>query len=355
MDHAPHRHSVFCILPPHVLEAIMKNGSDDQRRMAEDTLRRAADMRTARAAVHARQRALAPVVPAAAPHKQRVIFDASHTENIPGVRTRAEGQGPTGDAAVDEAYNGLGATFDLYWDIWRRDSVDAAGMELDATVHYGRNYDNAYWNGERMIFGDGDGRLFNRFTIAVDVIGHELTHGVTGHTANLDYNGQSGALNESVSDVFGSMVKQYSASPRQAAAQADWLIGAGLLMPGVKGVALRSMKAPGTAYDDPVLGKDPQPAHMKDYVTTTSDDGGVHINSGIPNKAFAGLAISLGGYSWEKAGQIWYKTLTDTRLASSSQFLDFARLTVLNASQLFGADGKQAAADAWSQVGIVVT
>jgi Zn-dependent metalloprotease len=353
--HAQHRHSIFCILPPHILEAIMKNGSDAQRQLAEQTLRSASAMRTARAALDARLRALAPAAPTAAPRKKRVIFNASHAEDIPGVRTRSEGQGPTGDVAVDEAYNGLGSTFDLYWDIWKRNSVDAAGMELDATVHYGMNYDNAYWNGERMIFGDGDGRLFNRFTIAVDVIGHELTHGVTGHTARLDYQGQSGALNESVSDVFGSMVKQYAASPRQSAVQADWLIGAGLLMPGVKGVALRSMIAPGTAYDDPVLGKDPQPAHMKDYVTTSSDDGGVHINSGIPNNAFARLAISFGSYSWANAGQIWYKTLTDTRLAPSSQFMDFARLTVANALQLYGAAGKQAASDAWSQVGINVT
>ena len=115
------------------------------------------------------------------------------------------------------------------------------------------------------------------------------------------------------------------------------------------------MKAPGTAYDDPVLGKDPQPAHMKDYVTTTSDDGGVHINSGIPNSVFARLAIALGGYSWEKAGQIWYKTLTDTRLVPASQFMDFARLTVLNALQLFSAVEKQAATEAWGQVGINVT
>jgi Zn-dependent metalloprotease len=333
----------------------MKNGSDAQRAMAEQTLRRAAEMRTARAAVHAEQRAISPAALTGVPHKERSISNASHTEKIPGVKSRGEGQGPTGDAAVDEAYDGLGATFDLYWDTCRRNSVDGAGMELDATVHYGTDYDNAYWNGERMIFGDGDGKLFNRFTIAVDVIGHELTHGVTGHTANLDYNGQSGALNESVSDVFGSLVKQYAASPRQSAAQADWLIGAGLLRPGVKGVALRSMKAPGTAYDDPVLGKDPQPAHMKDYVTTTSDDGGVHINSGIPNNAFARLAIALGGYSWEKAGQIWYRTLTDRRLVPASQFTDFAQVTVAIALQLYGAEGKRAATEAWSQVGIKVS
>jgi Zn-dependent metalloprotease len=320
--------------------------------MAEETLKRTAAMRSARAAAHLVQRAVPPAVAMGTPHKQRSIFDASHTEKIPGVRARAEAQGPTGDAAVDEAYDGLGATFDMYWDTCRRNSVDGAGMELDATVHYGKDYDNAYWNGERMIFGDGDGRIFNRFTIAVDVIGHELTHGVTGHSANLDYSGQSGALNESLSDVFGSMVKQYAARPRRSAAQADWLIGAGLLMPGIKGVALRSMKAPGTAYDDPLLGKDPQPAHMRDYVTTTSDDGGVHINSGIPNKAFTILAISLGGYSWEKAGQIWYRTLSDARLAPASQFTDFARVTIMHALTLYGNEGKQAASDAWHQVGI---
>jgi Zn-dependent metalloprotease len=320
--------------------------------MAEETLKLAAAMRTARAAAHAEQRAISPAAVTGAPHKQRSICDASHAEKLPGTRVRAEGQTATGDAAVDEAYDGLGATFDMYWDTCRRNSVDGAGMALDATVHYGTNYDNAYWNGERMIFGDGDGRIFNRFTIAVDVIGHELTHGVTGHTAHLDYNGQSGALNESLSDVFGSMVKQYAARPRQSAAQADWLIGAGLLMPGIKGVALRSMKAPGTAYDDPLLGKDPQPAHMRDYVTTTSDDGGVHINSGIPNKAFTLLAISLGGYSWDKAGQIWYRTQSDARLTPAAQFTDFAQVTIMNALALYGNEGKRAATDAWHQVGI---
>jgi Zn-dependent metalloprotease len=135
-----------------------------------------------------------------------------------------------------------------------------------------------------MVYGDGDGDLFKRFTIAIDVIGHELTHGVTQYSAGLVYQDQTGALNESISDVFGSLVKQYRL--KQTADQADWLIGAGLLADGVNGKALRSMAAPGTAYDDPILGKDPQPAHMKDFVNTQSDHGGVHINSGIPNHAF---------------------------------------------------------------------
>ncbi len=197
---------------------------------------------------------------------------------------RIEGAPASGDAAVDEAYDGLGATFDLYWDVYERNSIDDEGLPLDATVHYGTDYDNAFWNGQRMVFGDGDGDLFNRFTIAVDVIGHELTHGVTEDEAQLAYFFQPGALNESNSDVFGSLVKQKLL--HQTVEEADWLIGAGLFTSNVQGVALRSMKAPGTAYDDPVLGKDPQPAHMRDYVRTYQDNGGVHINSGIPNHAF---------------------------------------------------------------------
>ena len=160
---------------------------------------------------------------------------------------------------MNEAYDGLGDTWKLYEDVYQRNSIDDAGMDLSGTVHFSQQYDNAYWDGEQMVFGDGDGVLFNRFTISVDVIGHELTHGVTGATADLAYKNQSGALNESISDVFGSLVKQYALG--QSAAEADWLIGAGLLAKGVHGVALRSMKAPGTAYDDPQLGgKDPQPA-----------------------------------------------------------------------------------------------
>jgi hypothetical protein len=203
-----------------------------------------------------------------------------------------------------------------------------------------------------MVFGDGDGQYFNRFTIAIDIIGHELAHGVTEHTANLVYQDQPGALNESMSDVFGSLVKQYARSPRQTADQADWLIGAGLFTGQVNGVALRSMKAPGTAFDDPILGKDPQPAHMDDFYNGPGDNGGVHINSGIPNRAFDLLA--LGGYAWEKAGRIWYATLCDSRLSSTASFQEFADLTADNAGKLFGATERQAVVDAWQQVGISV-
>src|SRR5215469_3235066 len=351
-----HRHSIFCIVPPHILEAIIRSGNAQQRQWALDTLAIDTTHRSRRLSRQVRRAAVAiPPAPVTTPHKQRNIYTANQATALPGTLVLTEGQGPTGDAATDEAYNGLGATFDFYWTVFQRNSIDNAGMDLIGTVHYSQNYDNAFWNGSQMIFGDGDGHIFNRFTVSVDIMGHELTHGVTAHQANLAYHDQPGALNESISDCFGSMVKQFAASPQQTASQADWLIGAGLLAPGKNGVALRSMKAPGTAYDDPLLGKDTQPANMANYVQTTSDNGGVHINSGIRNHAFYLAAVALGGYSWEKAGPIWYTTLCDPRLSSEAQFQDFASLTADNAGRLFGSAEQQAVVNAWQQVGVTVT
>jgi Zn-dependent metalloprotease len=283
---------------------------------------------------------------------QRTVYNCNNQEDLPGSVARVEGSAASGDTAIDEAFDGLGATYEFFWEVYDRGSIDDQDMRLDGHVHYGKNYDNAFWDGQRMVFGDGDGELFNRFTIALDVIGHELAHGVTEDEAALAYWQQSGALNESVSDVFGSLVKQYSL--KQTAKDADWLIGAGLLGPKVKGKALRSMKAPGTAYDDPVLGKDPQPAHMRDYVRTFRDNGGVHINSGIPNHAFYLAATALGGNAWEKAGRIWYDALRSPRIRPTAQFRTFARVTVAVAGQLYGADGaeQKAVRAAWTKVGV---
>lgn len=338
------------IIPPHILESIARNGTASQREMARQTLALDGQIRSQRAALPLARPT--GVQGAGAPHKNRRVHTASNTTNLPGTLVRSEGQGASGDAAVDEAYDGLGATFDLYYDVYGRNSIDDNGMDLIATVHYGNHYNNAFWNGAQMVFGDGDGTIFNRFTIAIDVEGHELTHGVTGATAGLEYHDQPGALNESISDVFGSLVKQRSLG--QTAAQADWLIGAGLLAAGINGVALRSMKAPGTAYDDPLIGKDPQPDHMSRYVNTSSDNGGVHINSGIPNKAFYLAATAIGGNAWDVAGKIWYRTLLDSRLSSTAQFQDFANLTADNADKLYGASVRTKVVQAWHDVGIDV-
>ena len=235
-------------------------------------------------------------------------MDAKHGWEVTGLRrVRDEDDGPTGDAAVDEAFDGLGATCDFWQNVFSRDSIDNENMPLRGIVHFGEEYPNAFWDGRRMVFGDGDDEIFLRFTKSLDVIGHELGHGVIEDEAGLEYWGQSGALNEHFADVGGVMVKQYKLG--QTADEADWLIGADLRGDEFDGDALRSMKAPGTAYDDAVLGMDPQPDHWRDYVRTFEDNGGVHINSGIANKAFYLLATNLGGKSWHAPGHIWYDAL----------------------------------------------
>jgi Zn-dependent metalloprotease len=346
---------IYCILPPHMLEQIAARGSAAQQARATLSMQRAAQFRGQRLAAPRAAAAVAGV----AGVKQRAVFTCDNTSNLPGRPVRQEGDPPSGDPATDEAYDGAGSTYDLYWQVYQRNSVDGNGMALDSSVHYEQGYDNAFWNGSQMVYGDGDEdlppdqRLFNRFTIALDVIGHELTHGVTQYTGNLAYSDQPGALNESISDVFGSLVKQRQLG--QQASQADWIIGQGLLTANVNGVGIRSLKAPGTAYDDPVLGKDPQPAHMDGYVQTSQDNGGVHINSGIPNHAFYLAALEIGGNAWEKAGKIWYVTLRD-KIQPGSNFQDAANLTYATAGELFGANSleQQAVAKAWAAVGLPV-
>ncbi|MDD1744207.1 MAG: M4 family metallopeptidase [Candidatus Methanoperedens sp.] len=328
---------------------IAKKGKPKQKAIALETLAMSERFRGQREAIGGLQAAVVPTG-----ERQRTIYDVKNGTNLPGVQVRSEGAASTGDIAVDEAYDGAGATYDLFYEIYERNSIDDRGMRLDSTVHYGMNYDNAFWNGNQMVYGDGDGDLFNRFTIAIDVIGHELTHGITQYEANLTYRDQPGALNESFSDVFGTMVKQRALN--QQANEADWLIGEGLFTSNVNGEALRSMKAPGTAYNDPVIGKDPQPAHMRDYAKVSYDNGGVHINSGIPNHAFYLVATEIGGYAWEKAGMIWYIVLRE-RLSSRAQFQDAANMTYQVAAELYGngSTEQQAVKNGWNGVGISVS
>jgi Zn-dependent metalloprotease len=288
-----------------------------------------------------------------APAPDRTVFDAQRREVLPGVRVRGEDDPPTNDLAVDQAFDGLGATFEFFWDAFGRTGIDDAGGHLLATVHYGQDYDNAFWNGEQMVFGDGDGEIFTGFTGSVTIIAHELAHGVTEASGGLEYQNQSGALNESISDVFGALTEQHQAG--QTADEASWLIGAGIFTAAVDGRALRSMIEPGTAYDDDVLGRDPQPAHMRDFVVTDGDNGGVHINSGIPNRAFAVAALELGGPAWERAGLIWYRTLTSGTLSRRTGFTRFAAATLAAAESEYGEDSEEVAAvrAGWADVGVI--
>lgn len=350
-------HSIFCITPPHMLREIILNGSPEQRESALRSITVSEQIRGQRGAMT--KNMLAYMKPVAAEAKQRIVYDAKNGSQLPGTVARQEGDSPVTDVAVNEAYDGSGVTYDLYFDVYGRNSIDNNGMRLDSTVHYQKGYDNAFWNGQQMVYGDGDEdlpeaqRLFNRFTAAIDVIGHELTHGVTQFEAGLVYWDQPGALNESMSDVFGSLVKQYQR--QETAGDANWIIGEGLFTSNVNGVGIRSMKAPGTAYDDPVLGKDPQPAHMDDYVRTIEDNGGVHINSGIPNHAFYVIAVELGGFAWEKAGQIWYKTLTE-KLTERATFQQAADLTFEAAGEMYGTGSleQNAVKTGWAEVGISI-
>jgi len=349
-----HRSSIACVLPGHILKSISQSGTSEQRARSIQTLSIDNTVRALRAVLAGQGRSQTVGQKTAEGQKYRTIYTTNHTQNLPGQVVRTEGSSASTDVAVNEAYDGLGATYDFFSDEYGRNSIDDEGMPLNASVHFGQGYDNAFWNGQQMVFGDGDGDLFNRFTISLDVIGHELAHGVTEDEARLVYFYQPGALNESMSDVMGSLVKQRLAG--QTADKADWLIGVGLFTNNVNGKALRSMKAPGTAYNDPVIGKDPQPAHMKDYVSTFEDNGGVHINSGIPNHAFYLVATRIGGHAWERSGRIWYETLRDPRLRPNSGFRRFAKLTYTNATRLFGdkSNEQKAVKDSWGDVGVGV-
>ncbi|KAF7521720.1 hypothetical protein G7054_g12372 [Neopestalotiopsis clavispora] len=287
----------------------------------------------------------------------RTVFDAHGSDDeseLPGTQVRAEGQKPVDDKAVNEAFDNIGLVLEMYKQKFNWISIDNHNMRIVSSVHFGQQFQNAYWDPARrqMVFGDGGDFLWN-FPAALDVIGHELTHAVTENTSPLFYHGQSGALNEHVSDVFGIMAKQIKDNTE--ADEADWLIGEDCLMPRTKGVALRSMKDPGTAYDDPRFGKDPQPANFRDFdATDFADNGGVHKYSGIPNRAFYLVATAFGGFSYEKAGQIWWNTMNSGHIPTRCEFRHFAEVTVNQAQKLFGAKGSKIVTDAWSEVGVAV-
>jgi Zn-dependent metalloprotease len=349
----PTNHRISCITPPYILTRLLDSDNEAIRQAALDTLLTTAQLRGEREV-----RGLIAGALAAPGDGRRSIFDCEHGTFLPFARlVRSEDDGPAADASVNRAFDGFGVTRTFYRDQFQRDSIDGRGMRLLGYVHRGDNYNNAFWDGQRMVFGDGDGQVFSDFTGSLDVIAHELAHGVTEHTANLEYRNQSGALNESMSDVAGAMVKQWSL--QQTAEQADWLIGAEVFTPHIDADALRSMKAPGTAFDNKLFGKDPQPDHMDRFVqlpdTPKGDNGGVHVNSGIPNKAFFLVSTGIGGNSWEAPGQIWYEALRASN--PTTQFQEFADTTYRKAAELFGADGteQQAVKAAWDQVGIQVT
>lgn len=280
---------------------------------------------------------------------ERIIFDAKNTQRLPGTKVRGETDPKTGDVIVDNAHDFHGMMRDFLKVVFGRDSIDGMGMDLKGTVHFGKNYNNAFWNSIQMTYGDGDGIIFATFVL-LEVIGHEMFHGVIEHTCNLEYYGQPGALNESLADIFGVGLRQWVF--KISVDKDSWLVGAGIFAKGVKGRALRDMRNPGTAYNDPRLGRDRQPAHMKDFLVTSADNAGVHTNSGIPNKAFAEFAIAVGGYSWEKALPVYFHAAcVSGRVKSDTDFQGFANATVASCRELHP-DVVDKLIAAWDMVGI---
>ncbi|WP_327431777.1 M4 family metallopeptidase [Streptomyces sp. NBC_01236] len=284
---------------------------------------------------------------------RHVVFDARGEQVLHALPVaRWTGQPPTGDPAVDEAYDGLVAIDRMVREVFGRTRVLAGGGPLAAVVHYGRTSSYGGWHDCVAVLGDGNGKVFTRFT-ALDVVASVTWHGID-ELRFFEFQGETGALANAVCDGFGLLVKQYVLG--QTAEEADWVLGKELLAPDIDGVGLRSFKEPGSAYDDETLGRDPQPGHMDDYVHTEVDQGGVHINNGIPSHALYLLAISLGGHAWERAGQIWWDALTGEGMREGLLFADWARLTADAAVTRYGDDSEEhrAVLAAWEAVGVPV-
>jgi len=250
----------------------------------------------------------------------RLIYDDHNQFNFDVDDVRNEGDPAILQENANLAYDSLGAALKFYRDLLGRDSLNNLGLNLNANVNYDVNYNNAFWDGTRMVFGNGDNVIFRDLTNDIDVAGHELTHGVTQYTAGLLYTDQPGAMNEATSDIFGACID--ARVQGQDAGEFNWLIGEDIMAPGLFGEALRSMANPGTAYDNPILGKDPQPATMAGYVP----GGNPHLNSGIINRWFYLMAIDLG---MDAAARIWYATLQN--LWSTAQFADAAAVAAAQA------------------------
>jgi hypothetical protein len=275
------------------------------------------------------------------------VYDVDHAQTLPGKLVRLEGQPATDDPAVTAVYDNLGIILEFFRSAFGRDlRLDARGP-INATVHYGVDYNNAFWNGQEIVIGDGDGKMFNKGALGtLGILGSELGHLVVQRTAALPYQGESGAINQHFSNVFGVLAEQWRA--KQSVENASWLLGDGLLMTG-KGRALLSFKAPGTASDI-----DEQPADMQHFLRTSDDSAGVHSNSGILNHAFYEVSRLMGGYAWDKPGKIWYQSLL--KVGPTVTFVELAKTTYAVSQTLYGASGSEqdAVKKGWKLVGIEV-
>jgi Zn-dependent metalloprotease len=336
------RNSLHCIIPPYMVDKLETNKDDRISRMGLSNKLESAKLRFERNFIRKLPMTARETLIRGKTNVSKIktkptieVYDSEHQKVKQWKRISSPATAQ--DISVKRAYRGAEITWKLYHQIFNRNSLDDRGMPLIQNVHYGSRYGNAFWDGSQMTYGDGDGRVFGDFTQDIDIMAHELTHGVVDFSCQLEYELQSGALNESLADVFGILARQYHL--KHTAKESDWLIGQKVL----KGAnyAIRSLKSPGTAYKNhPILGNDPQPAIMKDFVTLPNteegDWGGVHINSGIPNFAFYVAAFDMGGFAWEKMGKIWYSAMVGQGLKPKAKFKDLKQATLKAARELFG-------------------
>jgi Zn-dependent metalloprotease len=345
MSHNP---PVCCTVPTHLLQRLAQALDPGVSRRALDALGFSAKA----AALRAELARLPPLPTILSPNggRYREIYDARHgpPRRLPGHLVRSERGRPTRDRMVTQAYRNAGYTYAFYREVFGRNSLDGRGMIIRSSVHLSRKLNNAFWDGGQMVYGDGDGAIFRDLARPLEVVAHELTHGVIAHSSGLVLRGEAGALNESFADVMGSLVKQWHL--RQPARKADWLMGRGMMGPAVRARALRTLTGARAFENDPLLGTDPQPKHYRDRVRIPDPDIASHLNSGIPNHAFYLVAIRLGGYGWTRAGTIWYQAMTT--LPARSSFATAAEHTVSIARRRFGAVVARVVAQAWKEVGV---
>ena len=344
MKHRP----VCCSVPTHLLERLAQAIDPGVSRRALDALGFSRRARALRAELAARP--TLPTLPSPTGGRYREVYDVRHgsPRALPGRLVRSERERPVRDRSVNEAYLNAGYTYAFYRSVFGRNSLDGRGMVLRSSVHLSHKLNNAFWDGSQMVYGDGDGAIFVNLARPLEVVAHELTHGIIAHTSGLVYHGEAGALNESFADVMGSLVKQWR--QRQPARRADWLIGRQMMGPAVRARALRTLTGAKAFENDPLLGTDPQPKRYRDRIRIPDADIAAHLNSGIPNHAFYLVATRLGGYAWVRAGAIWYEAMTT--LPSRSNFATAATRTIAIARRRFGSRVAAVVKRAWEDVGV---
>lgn len=329
----------FCaIVPPELLKELAKRGSEACSHTLSDISRIMEKRNLISKMPLIRQQETG--------NGERLVYDSKNQNLQRHELVLKEGDPASADPAANDAYNLSGYVREYFKTSFALNSIDNKGMQIISNIHFQLNYNNAFWDGDEMTYGDGDLSLFKNFAAAPDVVAHEITHGVTQFLSNLEYYSQPGALNEHFSDVFGTIIKQRYLG--QDIHSADWLIGDLVITENFPGKALRSMKEPGTANE-----YDTQPAHMDQYYAGSDDNQGVHINSGIPNKAFYLACQEAGINDCEK---IWFKTLG--ALSSQSDFRDALAFFVQSAEELVAAGevkqgAKEIIINSFGSVGII--